>query len=180
MSREAYKSGRVRQACQDGNREFITCMACVSAIGKRVPATLLYTGESFDLQDTWVQDLEDEDDFFFGASSNGWSNDAYGVQWLTEVFEPSTRPSSPREKRLLIVDGHSSHLNMVFINKCWDLRIILLILPPHSTHRLQPLDVVLFGLLSLVYSQELNKFQAMSLGLTSMKKRHFLRLFRAS
>jgi hypothetical protein len=155
-------------------------MACVSAIGKRVPATLLYTGESFDLQDTWVQDLEDKDDFFFGASSNGWSNDAYGVQWLTEVFEPSTRPSSPREKRLLIVDGHSSHLNMVFINKCWDLRIILLILPPHSTHRLQPLDVVLFGLLSLAYSQELNKFQAMSLGLTSMKKRHFLRLFRAS
>jgi hypothetical protein len=67
---------------------------------------------------------------------------------------------------------------MAFINKCWDLRIILLILPPHSTHRLQPLDVVLFGLLSLAYSQELNKKQAQSLGFTSIKKKQFLKLFR--
>lgn len=159
MSKEAYMSGRVRQACQDGNREFITCMACVSAIGKKVPATLPYTGDSYDLRNTWVQDLEDSDDFFFGASSNGWSNDAYGLQWLTEVFEPTTRPSSLRAKRLLIVDGHSGHINMAFINNCWDLRIILLVLPPHSTHRLQPLDVVLFGLLSLAYSQELEAKQ---------------------
>ena len=33
MSQEAYKSGRVRQAVQDGNREFISLLACVSAIG---------------------------------------------------------------------------------------------------------------------------------------------------
>jgi hypothetical protein len=118
MSKEAYKSGRVKQAAHDGNREFITCLACVSAIGKRVPATLLYTSESFDLRNTWVQNLEEQDDFYFGASSNGWSSDAWGLQWLTEVFEPATRPSSPRTKRLLIVDGHSSHINMAFINKC--------------------------------------------------------------
>ena len=178
MSREAYKSGRVMKAGHDGNREFITLMACISAIGKKIPATLLYTGESYDLRSTWVKDLEDQDDFFFGASSNGWSNDAYGLQWLTEVFEPATRPTSPRTKRLLIVDGHSSHVNMAFINKCWELHIILLVLPPHSTHRLQPLDVLLFGLLSLRYHQELNKFSTRGLGMTSMKKKHFLKLFR--
>jgi DDE superfamily endonuclease len=180
MSLEAYKSGRVRQACQDGSREFITLLACVSAIGKKIPAGLLYKGESYDLRDTWVQDLEDSDDFFFGASSNGWSNDAFGLKWLTQVFDPATRPTSPRTKRLLIVDGHSSHINMAFINKSWDLRIVLLVLPPHSTHRLQPLDVVLFGLLSLAYSNELDNWQAKSLGMVSMKKRHFLKLFRAA
>jgi hypothetical protein len=79
MSKEAYKSGRVKQAVYDGNREFITCLACVSAIGKRVPATLLYTDESFDLRNTWVQDLQEQDDFFFGTSSNEWSCDAYGL-----------------------------------------------------------------------------------------------------
>ena len=79
MSREAYKSGRVTKAGHDGNREFITLMACISAIGKKIPATLLYTGESYDLRSTWVKDLEDQDDFFFGTSSNGWSNDAYGL-----------------------------------------------------------------------------------------------------
>lgn len=71
ISLQAYKSGRVRQAAQDRNREFTSLLACVSAIGKKIPATLLYKGESHDLQGTWVEDLEDSDDFFFGASSNG-------------------------------------------------------------------------------------------------------------
>ena len=67
---------------------------------------------------------------------------------------------------------------MAFINKCWELRIILLIFPPHSTHRLQPLDVVLFGLLSLAYHKELNAFNTRGLGMVPMKKKHFLGLFR--
>ena len=48
---EAYKSGRVRQAIQDGNREFISLLACVSTIGKKIPTTLLYKGELYNLQD---------------------------------------------------------------------------------------------------------------------------------
>jgi len=52
MAREAYKSGEVRQAAQDGNHEFISFLACVSAIREAIPATLLYKGESHDLQDT--------------------------------------------------------------------------------------------------------------------------------
>ena len=129
------------------------------------------------MQDTWIEDLEDSDDFFFGLSSNGWSSDDYGLQWLEKVFDPATRPSSC-EKCLLIVDSHSSHINIVFINKCFDFRIVLLVFPPHSTHRLQPLDVALFNGLNTVYSNELNDFQNKSLGLISMKKRHFLSLFR--
>ena len=57
---------------------------------------------------------------------------------------------------------------------------MLLVLPPHSTHRLQPLDVVLFGLLSTAYSNELNSFINKGLGITAMKKRHFLSLFRSA
>ena len=43
--------------------------------------------------------------------------------------------------RLFIIDGHSSHLNMKFMDFCEAHRIVLGFLPPHSTHRLQPLDV---------------------------------------
>ena len=49
MGRGAFKSGRVRQAAHDGSREFITLLACISAIGKKIPATLLYTSDSYDL-----------------------------------------------------------------------------------------------------------------------------------
>ena len=70
MSREAYISGRVKQARHNGNREFITLMAYISVIGKKVPAALLYTGESYDLRSTWIKDLEAKDDFFFSTLSN--------------------------------------------------------------------------------------------------------------
>ncbi|PMD58470.1 uncharacterized protein K444DRAFT_532164, partial [Hyaloscypha bicolor E] len=53
ISKEAYKSGRVKQAIHNRNREFITCLAYVSIIRKRVPVTLLYTSKSFNLRNTW-------------------------------------------------------------------------------------------------------------------------------
>ena len=127
-----------------------------------------------------MEKLKDSDDFFFGASSNSWSNNAFGLKWLTDVFDPATRATAGRGRRLLIVDGHSSHVNMAFIEKCWELRIVLLVLPPHSTYRLQPLDVVLFGALSTAYSKELNSFLDKSLEMVSIKKRHFLPLFRTA
>jgi hypothetical protein len=52
IAREAYESGRVRQNAQDSKREFITLIACISTIGNKIPTTLLYTGESYDLRDT--------------------------------------------------------------------------------------------------------------------------------
>jgi len=49
MSKEAYKSGRIRYASQDGNREFISLLACVCADGTALPAALIYQGKSGDL-----------------------------------------------------------------------------------------------------------------------------------
>lgn len=52
--------------------------------------------------------------------------------------------------------------------------------PPHSTHRLQPLDVSLFALLATYHSQELDQFLYKSQGLCSLTKRDFFRLFWAA
>jgi hypothetical protein len=68
---------------------------------------------------------------------------------------------------------------MAFINKCWELKIVLLVHPP-SVHRLEPLDVILYGLLSTANSNELNNFMHQGLGITSVKKRHLLPLFRSA
>ena len=46
----------------------------------------------------------------------------------------------------------------------------LLISPPHSTHRLQPLDVSLFGPLANFYTQNLNSPLYNSLGIGTMTK----------
>ena len=81
---------------------------------------------------------------------------------------------------MLIIDGHSSHVNIAFIAAADDQRIILLILPPHSTHRLQPLDVGLFSPLAKAYTKGLNDLMFHSLGLVSINKQLFWGLFRSA
>ena len=157
MSLEALQSGRITHASQDGSREFISFLACVSATGVVLPPALTYKGDSGALQDTWIEDWVSKDEAFFVVSSKGWSCDAIGLNWLKQVFERYTAPKTKGRRRLLIVDGHSSYVNMKFINLCDQLRILLLVLPSHSTHRLQPLDVSLFASLASYYTDGLNQ-----------------------
>ena len=82
-----------------------------------------------------------------------------------------------RDWRLLIVDGHGSHVNIPLIEFCHERRIIMAILPPHSTHRLQLLDVSLFSPLSTAYSQEVDFYITATQGLTGISKRDFWRFF---
>lgn len=180
MAREAYYSGRIRFASQDGSREFISLLACIGATGTALPPMLIYKGESMTLRDTWVEDFDaNKTPAYFTTSPNGWSCNNIGKRWLLSVFDRHTN-KGPRVRRLLIVDGHASHVNMEFITECDRLRIILAILPPHTTHRLQPLDVSLFAPLSTFYTQKLNTIMSNSLGLVSMTKRHFWTAFEPS
>ena len=81
MSREALRSGRVKNARQDGNREFISLLACICADGTTLPAGLIYQGASYDLQDTWLDDFNSNDEVaYFAASANGWSCNSLGYQ----------------------------------------------------------------------------------------------------
>jgi len=116
MSRATLKSGHITKSKQDGSREFISILACISAIGKWIPPLLIYKGESRDLMSTWVDEVTTDSQAHFTISSNGWSNNAIGLVWLQKVFERYTKPARTTQKRLLIVDGHSSHVNMAFVD----------------------------------------------------------------
>src|SRR5437763_14068975 len=86
------------------------------------------------LQDSWVEELNENDEAYFAASKNGWSCDSLGLQWLDRVFERHTKGKAGNRRRLLLVDGHSSHVNMKFIDYADQKRILIMVLPPHSTH----------------------------------------------
>ena len=177
MSLEALESGRITHASQDGNREFISLLACIGADGTALPPALIYKGDSGILQDTWVEDVNPNDEAFFAVSAKGWSCDILGLNWLEQVFQRYTKQKARNRRRLLIVDGHSSHVNLKFIDKCDNLRILLLILPSHSTHRLQPLDVSLFAPLATFYTNGLNRLMFESLGMINMSNRAFWSVF---
>ena len=99
------------------------------------------------------------------------------MKWLQEVFKLYTRPIRASTKHLLIVDGHSSHVNLCFIKWASEHSIIILILPPHSTHQLQPLDLNCFSPLATKYQVYLDKWLHKSLGNISMLKQIFYKLF---
>ena len=177
MSSEAYEAGRITHASQDGSREFISLLACISAIGIALPPALIYKGDSGDIQSSWIEDWVPENLAHFAISANRWSCNTLGLYWLEAIFQRYTIAKAGRGRRLLIVDGHSSHVNMQFIEMCDKLRILLLILPPHTTHRLQPLDVSLFAPLARYYTNGLNQLMADSLGMVSITKRAFWHIF---
>jgi hypothetical protein len=66
---------------------------------------------------------------------------------------------------------------MDFIEYCNQNRSPLMAYPPHSTHMLQPLDVVMFKPLSSAYSGQVAAFMERCQGLTSLSKRDFYPIF---
>lgn len=95
--------------------------------------------------------------FSISHSPKGWTDQELGSAWLENDFEPVT---AARNKsggyRLLILDGHNSHTTYRFCTFAEKHKIILLCLPSHTTHRLQPCDVGVFGPLSATWKAEVN------------------------
>ena len=92
---------------------------------------------------------------YIGLSENGWTDNELGLEWFKQCFNTETKPIRD-EYRILIVDGHASHITTAAIKFCIDQKIIVFCLPPHSTHLLQPLDVAIFRQLALSYKQGLS------------------------
>jgi hypothetical protein len=91
----------------------------------------------------WYEKTNIPYDWKLSVSENGWTNNALGLEWLKH-FNAHTRARQKGSYRLLILDGHKSHLNQ-------ENRILTLCMSPRSSHILQPLDVVCFSPLKLKY-----------------------------
>ena len=178
FSKTQWKQKRFKQALMDGNREWITLIACVGASGKALPPGLIFSAESKNVQEAWVRDVDKKKHHVYvTTTASGWSDHDAGLGWLQQVFDVNTKHTARRKWRLLIVDGHGSHLSKAFLTYCHLNKILVAILPPHSTHTLQPLDAVLFRPLSAAYSKKLTQRFHSSKGLVPIKKGDFFSLF---
>ena len=66
--------------------------------------------------------------------------------WFQDIFLPHVFTNNPSGKPiLLITDSHKSHETREVLVLAHQHQIILFSLPPHTTHKLQPLDVAIFG-----------------------------------
>jgi DDE superfamily endonuclease len=151
-------------------------LACICADGSALPPALIYQGASNDLRSSWIEDVNKGNKVLFTSSENGWSSDAFGLTWLRR-FHQQTQHKGSRQ-RLLIVDGHSSHINWGFITLADSFRILIAVLPSHTTHRLQPLDIGLFSPLAQAYIKRLDAYNHGGLGWITMTKRMFWPIFK--
>lgn len=180
FNKTAVEKNRIIGASQLGNREWITILVTVCGDGTWLPPGIIFAGASGNLQTTWVDNVElGQHQASFASSPNSWTNDRLGLAWLQDIFDKNTKRKAlqGREWRLLIVDGHGSHINMNFLNWCEEHRIHVAVYPPHTTHRLQPLDMSIFAPLATYYSQSLKGFIQQTTALSGIGKRDFFELF---
>ena len=138
---------------QPGRHEWVTVLECICADGTPISPLVIFKGEK--LISEWILPANPEEDWRFACSRRGWTNDDIGLEWLRRCFEPETREKADGKWRVLIVDGHGSHVTDDFITQAYLNNIILLRLPSHTSHLLQPLDVGLFGPLKKYASDEM-------------------------
>lgn len=65
-------------------------------------------------------------------------------EYITNVFYPWLVKIDTVFPVVIYMDNHSSHLNLPLVTFCRDKKIELIMLPPNSTHIMQPLDIAFF------------------------------------
>ena len=64
----------------------------------------------------------------------------------------------PKHKILLILDNHESHISLDVIDKAKSAGIVMLTIPPHTSHQLQPLDKSVFGPFKASYCRAMDNW----------------------
>jgi hypothetical protein len=134
------------------NRESATAIEAISSGGLYTPAFLILTGELHMAR--WYRLRELDGDTVLSITPSGYSNDQLALDWLKH-FNKHTKDRVTGVWRLLIIDGHGSHHTRPFIQYALDHHILPFGLPPHMTHILQPLDVVVFQPLKHYHAEAL-------------------------
>ena len=69
-----------------------------------------------------------------------------------EIFVASVLPhivrhtgASKEAPILLLMDNHASHISLETVEFCRENGIVIVTFPPHCSHKLQPLDVAVYG-----------------------------------
>ena len=105
----------------------------------------------------------------FGAKGimceTGWSKGEIFRKFFEEHFLPFVGSAAHNDPIVLIYDRHASHKTYKTIRWVREKGIILFVLPAHSSHLLQPLDIAVFGPFKRHYYSECAKCLASHMGM---------------
>ncbi|CAG7815079.1 unnamed protein product [Allacma fusca] len=129
----------------------VTLVCCFGATGTYVPPLFLFPGEIN------IKTIGDGPiGSCYATSKKGWSTTDSFLIWLKH-FKKFVTPSTTNPI-LLILDNHSSHISYEAVSYCRRNFIHILTLPPHTSHKTQPLDRSFFSPLKTYYGQALTSW----------------------
>lgn len=128
----------------------ITVCCCVNAIGRSLPPVMIFPRVHFK-------------DYMTKGSPTGTLGLATKSGWMNSDLFPLVLQHfikhmgcSTENPAILFMDNHESHLSLEVIEMARKHGLTIITLPPHTSHKLQPLDVSVYGPLKAHYKQAIN------------------------
>ncbi|CAH1975225.1 unnamed protein product [Acanthoscelides obtectus] len=90
------------------------------------------------------------------AQVSGWMTEDCFVK-AVEHFVIHVRPSK-ENPALILMDNHTSHVNLRVVEFARQNSIIIVTFPPHCSHKLQPLDITVYGPFKTRYRTTMNEW----------------------
>ena len=117
-------------------------LVCGNAAGQYVPPYVVYKGTDTTINCAWT--LNGPPNAAYSTSKSGWMDAERFSAWLP-WFDSRIEEMKIQKPVVVLMDGYSSHLSIGLLEIAKERNIILVKLPPNSTHILQALDVSVFG-----------------------------------
>lgn len=130
--------------------ELVTAVCAMSAQGSYVPPVLIFKRKR---QKPELMNGAPPGSKMF-ISDSGYINSDLFHEWV-QHFRNNTN-ATKENPVLLILDNHSSHQSLQTVLYCRENGIMLLSIPTHSSHKVQPLDRCFFQALKTNYAEACN------------------------
>nr|CAI5830211.1 unnamed protein product [Callosobruchus analis] len=122
------------------DKDNVTTLIAVNAAGLIAPPLTIYKFKR--LPKTYATAAPEG--WGVGTSDSRWMQSKQFYEYFANVFIKFLDYQAILRPVIVFVDGHSSHLSLNLSNLCRENGIILICLPPNTTHLLQPHDVAFF------------------------------------
>jgi len=123
----ARRGSRVVTAIGGSGRGQISVLACCSAAGKVLPPFVIYKAKK--MNSTWTEG--GHPGATYTVTESGWMETEPFTSWFNKAFIPKVKDI--KGNKVLIFDGHNSHISIALIESAIKNNIILLCLPFHSS-----------------------------------------------
>lgn len=148
-------SKNVHDGSEQSNKKNVTILITTSGDGKILPPSALF---SFKRLPALIM-TSAPSHWKIKRTSTGSMNCGSSYEYVTGELHPYLVEKEVPMPVILVIDGLKSHISFELSNFCKKHQIILMALPPNTTHILQPLALAFFKPLRSQWRKELKLFQ---------------------